>query len=295
MTETTESSTLRIRLIPGLSISRGSRAMPFRSTSAKLIALLALHRKPVERTVVASTLWPEVRDSRAAANLRTVMWRVGNTDGDLIRTTGTRLHLDPTAEVDLREHERLAHRILNREPLEALAAKLGAADPEPMLTGSLQELNNGIVRIIRCLTDELLVNLFDDWLAIHQERWRQLRLHALDSLSAQLTGAGYHAAAVDAATASVAAEPLRESGYRSLITAHLAEGNLSEAIQTHERYRQLLEDELGIAPSLQMYELVSRATGTASPSGHGEAPPAPDRYPYPTRPDGPGVRPNPAG
>ena len=102
---------------------------------------------------------------------------------------------------------------------------------------------------------------------MHQERWRQLRLHALDSFSIQLTEAGYHADAVDAATAAVAAEPLRESGYRSLMMAHLAEGNVSEAVHTYERYSTLLEHELGIAPSLQMYELLN----TALDSGRVEA------------------------
>ena len=65
------------------------------------------------------------------------------------------------------------------------------------------------------------------------------------------------------------------------MTAHLAEGNVSEVVRTHRRYCTLLERELGIAPSLQMYELLSRTTGTASADGDS----LPRRRPLPaTRP-----------
>jgi DNA-binding SARP family transcriptional activator len=150
-----------------------------------------------------------------------------------------------------------------------LVAEFGGGDGSSIATTEVGDLRLGIERIIERLTGELLSHWYDGWLGLHQERWRQLRLHALDVLSIELTEAGYHAAAVDAATAAVAAEPLRESGYRSLMVAHLAEGNVSEAVRTHERYRILLERELGIAPSPQMYELLSETTGTRSATGPG--------------------------
>lgn len=279
MTPTSRAIPRRISLIPGFGASRDGRPEEFRSTSAKLIAFLALQGKPIERSVVAGSLWPVVSDARAASNLRTVMWRVGNVDDGLIDTSGTRLQLDPATEIDLRDHQRLAHRVLNREPLDSIASRLGRRERASCGPLTLEAFNVGVRRMIHCLNEELLVHWFDDWLGLHQERWRQLRLHALDSLSMQLTDAGHHAAAIDAATAAVAAEPLRESGYRALITAHVAEGNVSEAVRTHERYRTLLEDELGIAPSFQMYELVGRATDTAS----GGRPEPPEDAVEPTR------------
>jgi DNA-binding SARP family transcriptional activator len=216
-----------------------------------LLAYLALQREPLERTAVAAALWPHVRDSRASANLRTALWRVSQIGADLIQILGNKIGLCPDVDVDYRHHEKLARRVLNREPLETL-------------TETTERDRRKTEDLIHRLTGELLTHWYDDWLILHQERWRQLRLHALDSLSLQLTEAGWHASAVDAATAAVAAEPLRESGYRSLMVAHLAEGNVSEAVRTHERYSTLLERELGIAPSLQMYELLNQATGNAS-------------------------------
>lgn len=245
-----------ILLIPGFSLISESQPQDFGSSSSKLLAYLALQREPLERTAVAAALWPHVRDSRAAANLRTALWRVSQIDANLIQNIGNKIGLSPDINVDYRHHENLARRVLNREPLETL---IDGPDCQ----------RSDIEQMVQCLTGELLTHWYDDWLIVHQERWRQLRLHALDSLSLQLTEAGRHASAVDAATAAVAAEPLRESGYRSLMVAHLAEGNVSEAVRTHERYSTLLERELGIAPSLQMYELLNQATGTASVRARG--------------------------
>ena len=76
-----------------------------------------------------------------------------------------------------------------------------------------------------CRAGELLPHWYDDWVVIERERFRQLRLHALDALCESLAAAGRYAAAVEAGRASVAAEPLRESAHRLLIQAHLAEGN----------------------------------------------------------------------
>jgi DNA-binding SARP family transcriptional activator len=45
------------------------------------------------------------------------------------------------------------------------------------------------------------------------------------------------------------AEPLRESPHRLSVASHIAEGNHSEALQTYQSYRRLLDRELGVAPS----------------------------------------------
>jgi Bacterial transcriptional activator domain len=71
-----------------------------------------------------------------------------------------------------------------------------------------------------------------------------------------LTGAGRFGAAVQAGLAAVAGEPLRESAHRTLIRAHLAEGNPGEAVRQYHLYRRLLADELAIEPSPAIRGLV---------------------------------------
>lgn len=113
-------------------------------------------------------------------------------------------------------------------------------------------------------THEVLPDGYDDWLLVVRERWRETRLHALDLLSERLSVAGHHAAAVDAAVASVAIEPLRETGRRVLINAYLAEGNTARAVKELEAFRDMLLRELGIKPSPDLQAIVPRFRGAVA-------------------------------
>ena len=103
---------------------------------------------------------------------------------------------------------------------------------------------------------DLLPDWYDDWLTVERERFRQLRLHALESLAGDLADSGRFAAATDAALAAIASEPLRESAHRTLIKLHLAEGNAAEAVRQYRFYSGLLRGELGLDPSPTMQALV---------------------------------------
>ena len=59
--------------------------------------------------------------------------------------------------------------------------------------------------------------------------------------------------------AAVHADPLRETARIALIKVHLAEGNLSQAVQHYRRYHALLGEELGLEPLTQLTELLQSA------------------------------------
>jgi DNA-binding SARP family transcriptional activator len=109
---------------------------------------------------------------------------------------------------------------------------------------------------VAALSADLLPHWYDDWVLMEGEQWRQLRLHALEALAGRLTAAGRWGEAIDAASAAVRAEPLRESAHTALIQLHLAEGNQSEAVREFTRYRALLRTELGLEPTLPLRRLV---------------------------------------
>jgi SARP family transcriptional regulator, regulator of embCAB operon len=106
------------------------------------------------------------------------------------------------------------------------------------------------------LSADLLPDWYEDWALIEAEDWRQLRLHALDALTERLIAQGRYADATSAALAAVKAEPLRETSHAALIRVHLAEGNRAEALAAFERYRALLQAELGVAPSTRLQALI---------------------------------------
>jgi DNA-binding SARP family transcriptional activator len=208
------------------------RGNPLRvgASSERVLALLAMRRRPAYRRSVTRELWPEQDEKRAAGNLRSVIWRL---PPGLVERAGDQLTLGCEVHCDVADFAAWAQRLVDGVPSEAL----GVVDWEPYLA-------------------DLLPGWDDDWLLIERERVRQLRIHALDALSACLTAAGRYSDGVAAGLASVEAEPLRETAHRAVITAHLAEGNRSEAIRQYETYRTLLLRELGLGPSPELTKLI---------------------------------------
>jgi len=196
----------------------------------RIVAFVALQDRPVLRPYAAGMLWLDCSDERAAANLRSALWRVHRTGHDFVRSDGRHLRLSPTVSVDLRVRARLARRLLD-EP---------DADVDESLLGG-----------------EVLPDWYDEWVLFERERFRQLRLHALETLCERLAGERRFSRAVDVGLAAVAADPLRESAHRVLIRVHLAEGNAHEALRQFRLCRRLLAQQLGLEPSPELRQLVA--------------------------------------
>jgi DNA-binding SARP family transcriptional activator len=222
-----------VSLLDGFSLTHDGRDLPLPLAGQRLIAFLALHPRPVLRPFAAGTLWPDSTEEHAAASLRTALWKLRGLGLPVVQATQDHLWLGGRLATDLADAVALARRVLAS----------GGDPPEPIEAGSQ-------------LKADLLPDWYDEWLVIEREQFRQLRLHALETLCLRLTAAGRHAAAVDLGLAAVSADPLRESSRRALIAAHLAEGNLHEAVAQYRTFRQLLFDELHASPSPDMERLL---------------------------------------
>ncbi|MEA2195601.1 MAG: hypothetical protein QOG42_2035 [Solirubrobacteraceae bacterium] len=203
--------------------------------SQRVVAFLVLNRSRVARIFLAGNLWIDASEERAAAALRTALWRLGRPAGAIVRSQGPWLSIDPAVEVDVDAATRTARGLLD-EP-----------DGSVTTTALAQLRDDG----------DLLADWYDDWVLIERERFRQLRLHALEALCRRLSGEGRHAHATEAGLAAVAGEPLRESAHRALIAAHLTEGNACEALRQYRVCKDLLRSELGLEPSPQLELLVA--------------------------------------
>lgn len=128
----------------------------------------------------------------------------------------------------------------------SLASDLAVREAQPAVAG-LPEAH---------LSEDVLPDWGEDWVVEARERHRQLRLHALELLCDRLIHSGSYSRAVQAGLAAVAGEPLRESAQRALITAYLAEGNVSEARRQYCLYQAVLEESLGLQPSAAVARLV---------------------------------------
>ena len=130
-------------------------------------------------------------------------------------------------------------------------------DVDELVAAARQARENDATVSLLSGQHELLPGWFEDWVLFERERLRQLYLHTLETFATASLRRERFGDAVEAALASIRAEPLRESPYRLLIEVHLAEGNFGEALRTYQSYRALLGRELGVAPSPMIRKLVS--------------------------------------
>ena len=202
-------------------------------TVERVLAFLALTGHAVNRARLAGALWLNASEQQAANDLRTALWRLRRTGGQVISVHGDRVRLAPEVVVDVWLLSDLAHRLIHR--------------PEPEDLARLPEL-------IRC--GELLPDWDDGWVVADRERFRLLRLEALERAAAVFIGQGHFGDALVAALAVNGAEPLRESGWRLVMQVHAGKGNAAEALCCYRAYQRLLRAELGLEPSPSMHRLV---------------------------------------
>jgi DNA-binding SARP family transcriptional activator len=230
---------MELSLLGGFVFSVDGEAVPGLSTgSRRLLAFLALQGRLVPRPHVAGRLWPESTEERAGSSLRSALGRLPAPARQAVRMTTHDLALGGDVIVDLHRSYALAHRLIDQD-----------APPD--------ETDRGGVAVA-ALSQDLLPGWYDDWSLIAAEDWRQLRVGALEALATRLTAADHLTEAKIAALAAIRAEPLRESARVALIRVHLAEGDESEAVAAYERYRRLLQAELGLEPTPRLSQLLLR-------------------------------------
>lgn len=222
----------QLSLLGGFRLALGDEPVSIPASAQRLVGLVALSLRPASRALVAATLWPESSEARAGSSLRSAVWRVRRSAPWLLDAQDD-LELANDVYVDIREARALGGRLADQSQVhdEELDLMPFLLDPLP--------------------------DWYDDWVIVERERYRQTRLHALEALCDLLVARGRYARAIEAGQAAVEGEPLRETAHRTLIRAHLAEGNVSEALRQYRFYRRLLRDELGVRPSPELESLVA--------------------------------------
>ncbi len=223
----------RLTLLEAFELTNGAGPVTLSLPVQRLLAFLALRGRPARRAYVACSLWIDSSEDHAFGSLRSALWKLRRDGRALVEESNGRLRLAPDVRVDVHEAAAAAHRLLDP------AAKIDDGDRDCVF-----------------LRGELLPDWYDDWVVIERERFRQLRVHALERLCERLILERRFTEAVETGLAAVEGEPLRESAHRVLIHAHLAEGNAAEALRQYRVFRGLLRDRLGLEPSGQMDALV---------------------------------------
>ncbi|MDP9848990.1 AfsR/SARP family transcriptional regulator [Streptosporangium lutulentum] len=234
-------SSLHVTLLGGFRLFAGSDQMTLSGGSERLLAFTALCGQAVPRNLIAGTLWPDTSEQRAYSSLRSALARLDGVGRKILDVGATEIRLSPEVRVDLHGARALARRVL-----------------DPAVMTEEEDLS---AKAVEALSGGLLPGWYDGWVLAEAEEWQQLRLHALEALTADFIMAGRFADAVSAAGVAVRAEPLRESACAALIRAHLAEGNQAEALRHFKRYERHLHEELALRPTPQLRELLAELHG----------------------------------
>lgn len=189
-----------LRLLGSFRLEIDGIAVGLPIQSQRVIGFLSIVQRPERRESIAGRLWGDLDQTNAQACLRTALWRIRKVEPRLVNPSGPDLELGRDVDVDVHRTISCARELIHGTEME-----------ETRYLPALFE-------------DDLLPGWEDDWVLFERERWRQLRIHALECLARNLTARGDYPAAIEAAVAAVAAEPLRDSSHTVLIEAHLGVG-----------------------------------------------------------------------
>ena len=207
---------IRVTVLGSFTLTAAGSAVPLGVDARRLVAYLAVHPRPQDRVALAADLWPNV----SAERLLTEAVAAVGVPGLLVDGPDGTLALAPEVEVDLAEAMQLVR----------LLPEIPAAD----------DTDTTLLTV-----GDILPGWTAQWIAVERERFRQLRLHAIEERSQRLTAAGRHDAAVAMAELAARSAPSRESARRMLIQAHLAQGNIAAAVAEYGSYHELLRSSVG--------------------------------------------------
>jgi adenylate cyclase len=210
------------------SAERGTVRVPDRRARS-LIAYLALAEGPVPRTALAELLCSEgdEQDQRTALRQAVYVARKVSAQSDLVITAHDRIGLNQVSLVsDVRRFQ----------------AAIARGDPESL--GEAVELYRGPL-----LAGERSPSaVFEDWLADRRSQLLEGVLKALLALARGEEAAARYERAQVFARRALALDPLREDAHRQVMRSLAGLGQRTAALRHYEIGRQLLAEELRVAP-----------------------------------------------
>ena len=244
----TERQTAKVTLFETFELVVDGALVDLPIGAQRLVAFLAV-RGRTGRSRLAGQLWPDTSERRALGCLRTGIWRINQTACGLIHSSHGGVELGLSPAVDVQEFLTRARAILDWEQccrIDEHPSRVHAAHA-PRLAATARpaaELDELVLP-----EGELLPDWDDEWLAEERERLHQLRLHVLEATAQMFTRMGSYGLALEAGLAALRADALRESAHRTVISIHVAEGNLAEAQRAYEHCSRTMREELGIEPA----------------------------------------------
>ncbi len=245
----TQPTILQIQTCGGLEIRlNGGPVSGLASRKAEaLLVYLACEQRPHPRDVLADMLWDDATIDRARGNLSVLLTSLRQQLGAYLAINRQMVRFGPTQPYTL-DYEVINSAI---DAAEGHALSPAAAG---RLATALEHYRGDFLQGF-ALRDS---SGFETWTLAAQERLRRRVVEAY----AQLTAAAIAHSAVPAgivyANALLALEPFHEATHGRLLMLLARSGQRAAALAHYENYCRLLDEQLGVAPSLEVTELYRR-------------------------------------
>jgi glucose-1-phosphate adenylyltransferase len=190
-----------------------------------LLAYLVLHSTlPQPRQRVASLLWPDSSESQARTNLRNLVFLLRQAlpgSDDYLCLDGSSMQWRPDSDYTLDVAE-----------LEKASA------------------NRAYETVVTSYLGDLLPDCYDEWMVDKREQLRQAYAGALASLIQQKERDHDYRSAIEYAQRLIRHEPLQEQSYRECMRLYALSGDRAGIVRTYRECSRVLQNELGIEPSV---------------------------------------------
>jgi predicted ATPase/DNA-binding SARP family transcriptional activator/tetratricopeptide (TPR) repeat protein len=236
-----------VRLLgrPALRRATGWVELPA-TRSAAILCYLAFHGGWVGRGELAYLLWPDAPEARARANLRPLLSRASR-----------------LAQVAPLERERSRVRWSVASDARSFRSAIAARRWREAWSWVGGELLEGF--------DLAAAPVFERWLDDERDALRAVSRGAGLRAADDLEASGDRTVALTVLSTLERRDPLDEEAIRAYIAALAADGARREALETFERLRRALADEVGAEPEAATLTLVDRVRAGA-PAPDGERP-----------------------
>ncbi len=224
-----------------------------------LLAYLVVEAdRPWRRESLTGLLWPDQDDRSARHSLSQALFSlrkalaVRDADSPLLLVTSDTVQLNSDAGLssDLYAFTALLD-VCDRHPhRDAIRCRACARRIEQAVDMYRGDLLEGFT-----LPDSVL---FDEWLLVRREQARERVLVALGRLTQFFEERGASDQAARCARRLIALDPWRESAVRQLMRQLAWSGQRASAVEQFDRFRQRLEDELGVEPEQETLDLLAR-------------------------------------
>jgi DNA-binding SARP family transcriptional activator len=235
-------------------IDGGREQLLLRGSQARLLlTILALDReRPVPVEDLAAVLWPEQLGPHwrgalrgVAAKVRMFLESLGTDQAEVVCHRGS--YSFECADVEIVD-------VFQAERLEAAARHALAA-------GDLSCAAHHAELAAAILDRPLLPGVEADWLIRRRAYLGSTCRRAHRTAASAWSGLRRHDAAALAAEAAIESDPYDEASQRTLLRVHLAAGNRAAGLRAYERFRRLIDEELGVDPDERTQALYVQLLG----------------------------------